>query len=366
VIVCAGVTALALLLAAPLQAETPEGADVQAPDVEAPDVETPDVETAVPQLQPGEVARIAPDLVLRQADFDRYLGMVFARLPSGNAALQQLLSEALILQAAGRAGFTVDEKDVEAALIALDEQARAATGGEKGVAESLGESVSQDDLRAAVRLLVLHERVVRADLGLADDVPLDPRQLQAWLDEAVTGAALTVTPLDDPQAAVWRGGVISKAAVGNRLRRMLPPDEVSGVLTEMIGVLLVQREAARRGMELTPTDATEEILQRNAALRSTPGAGSITYDQYLDSIEKRTLEEVLKSDKFATEVLLRKIAEEDWTEAGARAYWEENRAAYEEAGVTGEWEDVRAGVWRQLRQRAYTAIFQESRIARRF
>jgi len=357
VIAFAGVTALALLLAAPLQDGSSAGADVGSA---APEPQ-PD-----PVLQPGEVARVAPDIVLRHADFDRYLGTVFARLPTGNAALQQLLSEALILQASGQAGLAVDEADIETALVALDEQARAATGGEKGVAESLGEGVSQDDLRAAVRLLVLHERIVRDELALGPEVPVEPRQLQQWLDTAVADAALTITPLDDPQAAVWRGGVISKAAVGNRLRRMLPPEEVSGVLTEMIGVLLVQREAARRGMTLTPADATEEILHRNAALRTTPGAGSITYDQYLDSIEKRSLEEVLKSEKFATEVLLRKITEKDWTEERARTYWEENREDYRAAGVTGEWDDVRTGVWRQLRQRTYTAMFQESRIARRF
>jgi len=337
--------ALALLLAAPLQDE---------------------VQAAAPELQPGEVARIAPDIVLRQADFDRYLGTVFARLPTGNMALQQLLSEALILQAAGQRGITVDETDVNTALIALDDQARAATGGEQGVADSLGESVTHDDLRAAVRLLVLHERIVRDELELAPEVPLDPRQLQAWLDAAVQTAALTVTPLDDPQAASYGGGAISKAAVGNRLRRMLPPDEVSGVLTEMIGVLVVQREAARRGMTLSPTDATEEILQRNAALRSAPGVSNVTYDQYLDAVEKRSLEEVLKSDKFATEVLLSKITEQDWSEARARASWEENREAYVAEGVTGEWDDARSAVFQRLRRRTYTAIFQESRIARRF
>jgi hypothetical protein len=138
------------------------------------------------------------------------------------------------------------------------------------------------------------------------------------------------------------------------------------VLTEMIGVLLVRREAGRRGINLTPTDATEEVLQRNAALRSTPGASQVTYTQYLESIERRTLEEVLRSDKFATEVLLRKISEQDYSEASAREDWEANRAAFEAAGVSGEWEDARTGVWRQLRRRSYTAIFQESRIARRF
>jgi hypothetical protein len=344
---------VALLLGAPAQ-EAPLAAAVQD--------ETP----ALPRLGPGEVARIAPDLVLRDIDLDRYLGQSYARRPTGEQALQQLLSEALILQAAGHAGITADETDIEAALLALDAQARAATDGKQGVAESLSESVGQDDLRAAVHLLVLHERIVRKELGLAPEVPLDPRELKTWLSAAVRDAALTVASLEDVQAATWSGGAISKAAVGNRLRRMISPEDLSGVLTEMIGVLLVRRESGRRGINLTPADATEEILHRNAALRSTPGAAQVSYDQYLEAIEKRSLEEVLRSDKFATEVLLRKIAEQDWTEQAARELWEQNRQADQTAGVTDVWEDARSNVWGVLRQRSYTAIFQESRIARRF
>lgn len=353
------IVAFVLLLTAPVR-----GAAQEAPP--AAEGVTASAEQPIPELGLGEMARIAPDLVLRNADFDRYLGTVHSRLPAGDVVLQQLLSEALILQAASRAGIRVDEADVETALLSLEQRAREATGGEQGVTESLSPGVSQDDLRAAVRLLVLHERLVRAESNLAADVPIEPLEMQAWLDAETERAELTLAPLDDAQAATWSGGTISKAAVGNRLRRMLSPEDLSGVLTEMIGVLLVRREAARRGIDLTATDATQEILHRDAALRRSPGAGDVTYNRYLEAIEKRTLEELLKSEKFATEVLLRKITDQDWTEESARALWEERRELFAADGVTGTWEQVRESVWRQLRQRTYTAIFGKSRIARRF
>src|SRR6185503_5953022 len=114
------------------------------------------------------------------ADLDRYLGTVYARLPEGVDALQQLVAETVIDTAATAAGVSASDGDLEA-------QAREASGGSKGLQDSLGASVTLADLRAALHLQVLHERIVRHDQGLAADAPVDPALLKSWHDAHLPG-----------------------------------------------------------------------------------------------------------------------------------------------------------------------------------
>ena len=338
--------------------------------------------TAPLSLAPGQVAVIEGGLALTDSDLDRYLGTVYARLPEGDDALQQLLTEAVIDAAAAQAGVTATDDEIAALETRLEAQAREGSGGKLGLKESLGQSVTLQDLHAALRLQVLHEGIVRHELGLPADAPVDPAQLKAWIDAHLPGDALEALPLDDPLAVRWPGGELSKAAVGRRLRSMLPARDVSGVLTEMIGVLLVRREAERLGLALTPAAATEEVLDRNAALKAKAGIGDVSYDQFVETVQKRSLKELIASDQFGAEVLLRLISERNWTEDSARAQWQAHpekfpapAAAPVVSGVATaapaepvpqDWEHMRASVWRALRQDAYTRLFQQSRIVRRF
>jgi hypothetical protein len=170
---------------------------------------------------------------------------------------------------------------------------------------------------------------------------------------------------------VYEGGQLTKAQVGARLRTLLPPEELSGVLTEMIGVLLVRARANQVGIDLTPAAATREVLDRDAALRAQPGAGDVTYQQFVEVVQKRSLQELLTSDRFSTEVLIRELTEREYSEERAQGIWEKNRETFIAASegkldATSGWEAARPLVWKELRQRTYRRLFQEVRIARRF
>ncbi len=320
-------------------------------------------QAAAAALPPEAVARIDDALVIGAADLDRYLGTVYARLPEGDLVLHQLVTESLIEHDGTDVGGAVTDAEIEAARAELEQQAVAA--GAPSLSASLGDNVPAELLVRTLRLLVLNQRLVRSWKGLPPDAPVDAAQLQEWIDGRLSTANVQPAPLDDPLAATLEIGTITKAAVGARLRSVLRPDTISGVLTEMIGVLLVRRKADALGIDLTPAAATREILDRDAVLRSRAGVGDVTYTQYVETVQKRSLAELLQSDKFSTEVLLRLIVERDWTEESARKHWESDRAGYATLG-DGDWESVRAGVWRDLRQRAYRQLFEESRIVRRF
>ena len=95
--------------------------------------------------------------------------------------------------------------------------------------------------------------------------------------------------------------------------------------------------------------------------------GNVSYEQYLQAIHKRSLEELLTGDKFGAEVLLRLLSEQRHTEAEVRALWAADPAAYAgPLGAADTWEAARAVVWQSLRERAYAGLFDESSIVRRF
>jgi len=315
-------------------------------------------------LAPDEAAWIDDSMVITMAELDRYLGTVYARKPEGQQALQQLLEEAIVASEAARAGITASEEDVTAALADLDAAARESGGG--GLQDALTADVDATVLRAAMRLHVLQERLVRAEQSLPPDAPLSTAQLRAWMDARVAQAKLVEAPLDDPRAGSFPGGDLPKTGVGERLRAVLPKDKLAGVLTEMIGVQLVRRRAAQLDIDLTPAEVTHEVLLRDAALKAHSQGLDVSYTQYLEQVEHRSLQEMIQSDAFGTEVLLRMITEKALDDEKARAIYEAERDLFARRGVHGNWDEVRLAVWKELRQRAYREMFANSRIVRRF
>lgn len=340
-----------LLLAAALFVPPPTAQDAPAPE-------------APRALGPDEAAWIDDTEVITLRDLDLYLGTVYARQTEGRDALEQVLQEAIVEREARAAGVEASEIEVSAALGRLDEQARRSGGG--SLAAVLTADVDQAQLRQVVRLHVLQEKLLRALDGLPPNAPVPAARLGEWMAARVAEAGLAEAPLDDPRAAIWAGGDISKEAVGARLRQVLAPDTLAGVLTEMIGVRVVRRHAAALGIDLTPAEVTREVLQRDAALKARAGGITVNYAQFLDQIEHRTLQETIQSDKFTTEVLLRLITERRHTEDEARRFWEQHREAFDRQGSGATWEEARHAAWKEVRQRVYKDLMSQSRIVRRY
>jgi len=70
-------------------------------------------------------------------------------------------------------------------------------------------------------------------------------------------------------------------------------------------------------------------------------------------------------------VLLRELTERSISEEQAQAFWEKYKASFQASSkgkltADSDWEAAKTFVWRELRQRTYRALFEQSRIARRF
>lgn len=315
-------------------------------------------------LGPDEAAWIDNSIIITLGDLDRYLGTIYARKQEGQAALQQVLQEAIVRREAAAAGVSASEEEVSAAIGKLDASARAAGGG--GLEDAVMANVGSDQLRDAVRLHVLEERLVRVADQLAPDAPVSAERLKSWLDERVAKADMKEAPLDDAQAATWAGGELAKTDVGAHLRAVLPKETLTGVLTEMIAVQLVRRRAAELDIDLTPAEVTKEVLLADAELKAGSGNRQVSYAQAVQEIQHRSLQEHIQSDAFCTKVLLRLITEKLYTEEQAHSFWEQHKDRYKTNGQSGNWEDVRPAVWKDIREVVGNSLFSNSNIVRRY
>lgn len=313
-------------------------------------------------LAPNEVASIGGEGITF-AELDRYISVLYARQPFGEETLRQIVTERIVAERAAELGVTVDDAMIDAGLSRLDAQSRAESG--QGLSDTLDAAVDDDALREGMATLMALDAVVRVETGTADDAPLDPVALNEWLAPRLDAAAIEERPLDDAIAATWSGGEIPRAEVGRRLRGVLPHEDVVGIVSEMIGIVLVREEARRRDIELTPAAATAEILERDALLKRHEELKDTSYEEFVRATQKRSLAELLSSEKFATEVLLRLFVEADYDADAIRAFHDAERALFVERHGDAPFEDIEHLVRKELRERTYRDLYEKATIQRR-
>lgn len=327
--------------------------------------DAPSAPEATPALPPGVLATVDGTPV-SEADFATYLGLIHARQELGRLALDQLLVERILAARAEAAAVSVDEAAVDALFAHFDAKARAASGGERGLMESVGGQAQAAVLRETVRLAALQRAVVAAETGADDPLALDDAALKAWLDAAIAEAKLTLLPLFGSDAATWTGGPIRRADLGARVARMLPPDELQGALTELLGILAVDAHAATRGLAFTAEAAFAELAERERLVAEHESAPGLGYAEYLAQVEQLTPEELLQTPRFRAEVLIARIVEQDWEAQDLAALFDELRHA-DPPRLPADMplEEALPAVLREARQRAYRAIVASCSIVRR-
>ena len=326
-------------------------------------------------LEDDEVARV-DGITITTQEFERYVGTVYARQPEGELGVQQELTERLIHAAAERAGVSTTDADVEDLARRLDERARIATGGTQGLLESLEAEASI--VRESLQLLALQEKVLTAELGLAPGSHPTDEQLRAWIEAALVTAAPEQQPISSAVGVLYRKpsdapsdpptGAVLRTQLGRRVLTVLEPDERTGVLTELLGILLIRGKAHQLGVEFTPQVAAEEIARRESLVRARDADNAgLTYEQLVGQLHKMSMEEYVSTPGFGAEVLLRLMVERQFEEEQLRAIFDDQPAFWEERYGEGVvFEQALPGLWSMVRQRAYQQLFTESTIVRRF
>ncbi len=318
-------------------------------------------DTAPRPLSPGELARVG-DVVITEDEYLRYVGTVCARRPEGELAFRQILTARVVHAAAEEVRVSATDADVDDLIGRLDARARAATGGAQGLFDSV--DADPAEVRDSLRLLALQEKVVAAETGI--EHPGD-ELLQSWLEARLGDVDALASPLDDAVAARWPGGEVSRLELGRAVADLLPDDERSGILTELLGIVLIRAHAAAQGVALTPEALAGELELREALVHRSDATAGVSYAEIVRQTEGLSLEELVATPSFGAQVLLRLLVEARWTEDELRALFEAERADYEErygAGVS--FEAALPGVWATVRRRTYRQLFADATIVRRF
>lgn len=249
-------------------------------------------------------------------------------------ALRHLLQIRLVEAEAAARGFTADPAAIEARFA----EARAALeqAGMDLAQELTRRGLSEREFRKLLGDSLLHERLVRADLGLDADAPVSAEQLQAWSDQRIADLLAAPAPAT-PELALSAGAHrITRAEVGDILLRTTSASRLRELAGQCALESALPAWGKQRGLELADAILLEEVEWRRQRVAENPNYQGATYEGLLAS-RGITLDDVLDGAELRIAGWLRLYTKELWPDAWFDGLSPEERAAVEEEfGATRE------------------------------
>ncbi|RMH04040.1 MAG: hypothetical protein D6702_04215 [Planctomycetota bacterium] len=296
--------------------------------------------TAAEPLPPGIVARWN-DGEITAEDFERFLGRSFHRKPLGQEALRHLLQIQLVEREAAAAGLRIDDAEVADRLSEIRRQAEAEGFDLDSALRSRG--LDPEEFRRLLRDSLLHEELVRRDLGLGPDQTPTPEQQEKWTNDrieellAASAAAPVGYALDEPPFR------ITLLELGAAIRAALPPSRQREYLEQLVLQRHLAAWARKEGVVLRDEILEQEIEWRRRHVAESPAYGGMSYDQILAS-QGSSLAGVRGSDELRTAGYLRLLARRRWPDS-----WFESLSPEERRTLEGQAGEARLVRWILLR-----------------
>ena len=279
--------------------------------------------------------------VVTEEELDEVVLWRHGKTQAGEATLRQILDVRVLEHLARERGLEVDDVELNARFAELDAEARA-SGQVGGLTAYLEESgVDLATFRDYLRLSILHERLTRNALGLADDAPLTAEQQETWLrgEHEKRGFERGEFPFENGVVATSGEIQITRDEYVTQLRASLDPAD----LAETCFLILLERSVAERMPDLGPDGVEaaldQEIDRRRAEAAADPRYQGVAFEQLLEakglSIEAMRRDPAIRSAALAHVFVNR--ANDDEALRGA---YEAERDFFD--GLFGEGVEVRA------------------------
>ncbi len=217
-----------------------------------------------PNLPPDVVARVR-GRDLTRAEFEaRLVARVLLELadPSSSATgvFQILIEEMVVMQEADRLGIRVTTEDYDRRYAQIDKQVRDQSGGERSLADVIGEQkLSGPEFRARLEDVIRKERIAGHPTYLGAALPKDEAariaQVEVVIKQILKKAVVERTGLPAGVVARVNGVPMTVAAYGAALRSRLAESEIRRILQETCLTMLLDQE----GLAFTPADVDQEI-----------------------------------------------------------------------------------------------------------
>ncbi|MFH2001835.1 MAG: peptidylprolyl isomerase, partial [Planctomycetota bacterium] len=208
---------------------------------------------------------------------------------------------------------------------------RVESGGQSGLSEYIKkENLDEDEFYRVLRLSIAQEIMARKDFEVDPAEQIAVEKLNIWMKEQRSRANVVTEGLGPRTMVAINCREISRAQFGKKLCQMISKPKVSTLLTEMIGIQLISVQAREMGIALTEEDIRHELQERDARLKAEPGFESVTYESYLKAAQGQGIDDLVNSDKFRGELLLKKICTALHHEAYLQDFFESNREYFNE------------------------------------
>ncbi len=278
-------------------------------------------------LAPG-VALAWKDRTVSETGFGAWVSRTLGRdHESVQAALEHILQIRLVETEAAARGFQVQAAEIEARLA----EARAAmeAQGYRLEQELASRGISEAEFRKLLGDSLLHERLARADLGLAADAAVSAEQLQAWSKQRIT--ALLASPLPAaPDLALDSGAQrVTLAELGSTLLRTMPDHRLRDLAGQCALEQALPDWGKSRGLELPDAVLLEEVEWRRRRVAENPNYQGATYEALL-SARGSSLQAVLDGSELRVAGWLRLYTLELWPDAWFESLPQEERSAIQD------------------------------------
>lgn len=280
-------------------------------------------ETSAPgePLPPGVVAAWDGGTISEE-EFAAFLGATFKDQNLGREGLEHILQIRLVELEAGSRGLEVPAGALEDRLARARKEVEAAGEDLDHLLASRG--LDRAEFRKLLRDSILHEMLVRQDLGRDAGAPVSPDELRAWtrrrigellekVQEAPPGFALREPPY-----------VVTEPELGRALLGALGPARLRDYVADLVLYRHLQAWARERGRALT-----DDLLQEELDWQAQRAADSGADLGLLLQAAGTTLDEVKRRIPLRTTSLLRLVARERYDDAWFDALPAERRRELE-------------------------------------
>ena len=300
-----------------------------------------------PAQEPAEAA-VPPDHAavwdggaVRLDEFSRFLGRMFRGKLLGQEALQHLLQIQLVEREAEARGVRVSEAQVDE-LLAEARRQTAESGWE--LDEVLAQrSMSLAEFRKLLHDSLLHELMVRSDLGLSDDDEVPQEALVAWTEERISDLLAKAQEAPEGYAIDAPPYRVTEQELGDAIRMAIGPARLMEHLEQLVLEKHTARWARQQGLILTDDVLQAEIEWRRRRVAENPAFQGATYEDLLES-QGSSLESVRRSGHLRAAGYLRLYAQRRFDDA-----WFRELSPEELAGLEAEHGEARHIAWLLLR-----------------
>jgi len=278
------------------------------------------------QSVPSGLVAKGDHVEITESTFYEYLVTEYAGQEMASSLLEQIVRETLIEQEAEKRNLSVSDEQLEGRIQDLDLQCRVESGGQRGLSEYMNEeNLDEKEFYRVLKLSIAQENMARYDFGISGNESIAVEKLNIWLKQLQVKAKVLTEGLDPQIMMVVNEEPISRTQFGKKLSQMISAQKLSTLLTEMIGIQLIAAQARKMDIELTEEDTQRELNERDARLRAEPGFERISYESYLQAAHSQSIESLVQSEKFQSELLLKKICLAIHHEAYLQDFFENNR-----------------------------------------